>query len=293
MKNFIFIAFIALSILSSAGAVSLSPSTEGLSPDDRSDGSKGGSLIAEIAGPSNWAQVWGVAYHDDHNMLYVSSKLDDEVAYGAYSGGRIVTWTVFDNVEAVCGLGCYQDDLLFALTWSNPLHPVPYYLYTWNLDASGVPLLPADVYELGTPFTGSLGGCEWDGEYLWIVDNYTNCDIYKYDVSTHSVMSNWTYSEPGGIGIACVWITGDIRIWISDWYGGYKLSEHSETGVLTGLSYSIITSPLDIAYKYDMNFDGPGFFVGNWFASTVDFYDHYPMTLDSSTWGCIKAGFVD
>ena len=129
-----------------------------------------------------------------------------------YSGGETVTWTVFDSVKAFSGLGCYQDDLLFALTWSNPLHPVPYYLYTWNLDASGIPLLPADVYELGAPFIGSLGGCEWDGEYLWIVDNY-------------------------------------------------------------------------------MNFDGPGFFVGNWFASTVDFYDHDPMILESSTWGCIKAGF--
>lgn len=290
MQSIIFAALIMLPVITPESA--FRPGAD-LSVNSGYDGSKGGTLIAEIPGPSGWGQVWGVAYHDDYNMLYISSPATGEIAYGTYSGGEIVIWTIFDNVEAVSGLGCYQDDLFFAVTQSNPMHPVPFYLYTWNLDASGIPLLPADVYELGDPFTGSLGGCEWDGEYLWILDQYNYCDIYKYDVNTHSVVSNWRYDESGGIGIACVWDEGDLKIWISDWYHEYKLVEHSETGVQTGLSYNISTFPLDMAYKYDSDFDGPGFFVGNWSSNMVDFYDHWLTSLESCTWGSIKADFAE
>ncbi|MCD4701397.1 MAG: hypothetical protein K8S24_06010 [Candidatus Aegiribacteria sp.] len=258
--------------------------------------SRGGTLIASIPGPSGWSNVWGVAYHDYYNMLYVGGCPNNEVAYGTYSGGEIVSWTVFDTVEAVCGFGCYQDNLLFALTQSDPLNPGPFYLYSWNLDASGIPILPADVFELGAPFTGAMGGCEWDGEYLWIVDqNFVvddNAIIYKYDVNAHSVVSSWSYSELGAVGIACVWDAGDLRIWISDWYGGRKLMEHTESGVMTGLNYEITTSPTDIAYKYDVNFDGPGFFVGNHSGNTLDFYDHTLTSLEHNSWGQIKASFL-
>jgi len=257
----------------------------------------GGTLIAQIAGPSGWSNLWGVAYHDNHDMLYVAGCPNNEVAYGAYSGGDMVTWTVFDNAEAVCGLGCYQDDLLFALTQSDPMNPGPFYLYTWNLDASGIPMLPPSVYELGAPFTGSMGGCEWDGDYLWIVDqNFVVDDnpiVYKYDVSTHSVMSNWYYSEMGAVGIACVWDSSDLRIWISDWYGGRKIMEHTELGGITGLNYTITSKPTDIAYKYGVNFDGPGFFIGNQDANRLDFYDHTLVRLDRNSWCYIKSVFSE
>lgn len=257
--------------------------------------SREGTLKIQIAGPSGWSNVWGVAYHDDYDMLYIGGCPNNEVAYGTYSGGTSVSWTVFDTVEAVCGFGCYQDNLLFAITQHDPVNPGPFYLYTWNLTALGTPMLPPDVYELGEPFTGSMGGCEWDGEYLWIVDqNFVvddNAIIYKYDVNTHSVVSSWYYSELGGVGIACVWDAGDLRIWISDWYGGAKLVEHTESGALTGVSYDITTSPTDIAYKYEVNFDGPGFFVGNHSYNTVDFYYHTTSNLESGSWGQIKASF--
>lgn len=259
------------------------------------NGSRGDSLITIIPGPAGWSNIWGVSYHDDYDMLYVGGCPNNEVAYGTYYGGETVSWTVFDTVEAVCGFGCYQDDLLFALTQSDPLNPGPFYLHTWNLNTSGIPILPADIYELGAPFTGAMGGCEWDGEYLWIVDqNFVVDDnpiIYKYDVSTHSVVSSWYYSELGAVGIACVWDAGDLRIWISDWFGGAKLMEHTETGVVTGMSYTITTSPTDIAYKYEVNFDGPGFFVGNHSGNTVDFYNHTLTGLESYSWGQIKASF--
>ena len=300
MQNIIFAALLMLLVITPVSAFPTFRSADGPSVGGGYDGEKGGSLIAEIPGPPGWNKVFAVAYHDDHDMLYVargSSNPNDEVAYGSYSGGETVTWTVFDYVEFVSGLGCYQDDLLFAITQSDPLNPVPYYLYTWNLDASGIPMLPPDVYELGAPFTGAMGGCEWDGEYLWIVDQNFEVDanaiIYKYNVDTHSVVSSWSYSELGAFGIACVWDAGDLRIWISDWFGGYKLMEHSETGTPTGVSYSIPTSPNDIAYKYDVNFDGPGFFVGNYDANTVDFYDHCLTGLESCTWGFIKADFAE
>ncbi len=274
-------------------------SAEGLSAGGGQSESDGGTLIAEIAGPAGWSKMFAVGYHDDHNMLYVSqggSGSSNKVAYGSYSGGTTVTWTVFDNVDFLSGLGCYQDDVLYGVTQSNPLAPVPYYLYTWQLDSSGIPMLPPDVYQLGAPFaTGGFGGCEWDGDYLWILDqNFFVTDdpsiVYKYDVSTHSVVDSWSCSEVGGFGVACVWDAGNLRVWISDWSGGNKLIEHTDTGT-TGISYTITASPNDIAYKYGLGLDGPGFFVGNYNANNLHFYDHYLTSLARSTWGCIKATF--
>ncbi len=142
-----------------------------------------------------------------------------------------------------------------------------------------------------------MGGCEWDGDYLWTVDqNFVADDnpiIYKYDVSAHSVVSSWSYSEVGAFGIACVWDQSNLYIWISDWYGGNKLVEHSDTGSLTGLTYNISASPNDIAYKYDLDFDGPGFFVSDWNTNTIHLYDHCTSNLECSTWGAIKAGFIE
>jgi hypothetical protein len=202
----------------------------------------------------------------------------------------------FDNAEFVSGLGCYEDDQLFALTQSNPAAPVDYYLYTWQLDASGIPILPPDVYELGAPFTGAMGGCEWDGDYLWMVDQNWESDgdpiIYKYDVAAHSVVSSWVYGEKGAFGCACVWDAGNLKIWISDWFGGNKLVEHSDTGT-TGITYDVSISPNDIAYKYDTDFDGPGFFVSDWNSNIVNLYDHTLLSLDRDTWGAIKAGFIE
>ena len=51
--------------------------------------------------------------------------------------------------------------------------------------------------------------------------------------------------------------------------------EHSDTGSPTGITYDISASPNDIAYKYDMDFDGPGFFVGDWNTNTIHLYGHF------------------
>ncbi len=261
---------------------------------------KGGTLIAEIGGPPGWAKVFGLAYHDGYNMLYASqggASPSNALAYASYAGGETVTWVEFDNVEFVSGLGCYQDDQLYGITQSDPLNPVPYYLYTWQLDGSGIPMLPPDVYELTSLITGGMGGCEWDGDYLWMLDQNFVVDgnpiIYKYDVSTHSVVSSWNYSELGGFGIACVWDLGSLNIWISDWYGGKKLMEHLDTGSPTGLTYDLSVSPNDIAYKYDTDFDGPGFFVSRYSSNTINLYDHCLTSLEHSTWGAIKANFIE
>lgn len=261
---------------------------------------KGGSLIAVIGGPPGWSKVFGLAYHDDYNMLYASrggESPSNALAYASYAGGATVSWVEFANVDHVSGLGCYQNDKLFAITQSHPSAPVPYYLYIWQLDGSGIPILPPDVHELGSPFTGGMGGCEWDGDYLWIVDqNFTNDDnpiIYKYDVNTLSVVSSWMYGELGAFGIACVWDQGSLNIWISDWWMGDKLMEHSDTGSPTGLTYEVSASPNDIAYKYDTDFDGPGFFVCDWNSNTIHLYDHFLTSLQRSTWGAIKADFIE
>lgn len=251
--------------------------------------------VTSVAGPSDWANVWGVAYHDDYDMLYIGGPPNGSVAYGIYTGGEIVTWTVFDTVESICGLACYQDDVLYAITQMDPFNPGPFYLYTWQLDSSGIPQLPADIHELGDPFIGTFGGCEWDGTNLWILDQNVvfddNATIYRYDVNTHSVLNSFDYSELGGVGIACVLDTGDLGIWVSDWYGGYKIVEHTENGIQTGRSYSITTNSTDMAYKYGTSFHGSGFFVGNHSASVIDFYSHNLSSLARGTWGGIKSTF--
>ncbi len=300
MKSQRLIIPILLLVLMPLSAFPLSRSADDVSGGSGFDEAKNGDLIATIGGPPGWAKVFGLAYHDGHNMLYAaqgSSNPSNALAYAAYSGGTSVTWVEFDNAEFVSGLGCYEDDQLFAITQSNPTAPVPYYLYTWQLDGSGIPILPPDVYELGAPFTGGMGGCEWDGDYLWMVDQNwgkdANAVIYKYDVTTHSVINSWSYGELGAFGIACVWDAGNLMIWISDWYGGDKLAEYSDTGTPSGLTYDISISPNDIAYKYEIDFDGPGFFVSNWGSNTINLYDHFLLSLESSTWGAIKADFTE
>jgi hypothetical protein len=274
-------------------------SAEDLSFSGECNGADGGTLIETINGPDGWSKVFGLAYHDEYNMLYASqggSYPNNALAYGVYSGCSSVTWTEFDNAEFVSGLGCYEDDCLYAITQSNPTAPVPYYLYTWSLDASGIPLLPPDVYEMTSLITGGMGGCDWDGNYLWMVDQNFVVDgdpvIYKYDVTAHSVVDSWSYGEKGAFGLACVWDGGSLKIWISDWFGGDKLLEHSENGV-PGITYSIGISPNDIAYKYDTDFDGPGFFVSDWGSNIINLYDHTLVSLERDTWGAIKAGFIE
>jgi len=297
----IFLTIVILVMLQTAGASSPFRSVTDSSVGSGFCGAEGGSLIAVIGGPPGWAKAFGIAYHDEHNMLYASQGGEspgNALAYASYSGGGTVTWVEFDYADFVSGLGCYQDDQLYAITQSNPLAPVPYYLYTWQLDGSGIPMLPPDVYELGSTFiTGGMGGCEWDGDYLWTVDQnfvaYDNPIIYKYDVNTHSVVSSWSYSEVGAFGIACVWDQGSLNIWLSDWWGGNDLVQHSDTGSPTGLVYAISASPNDIAYKYDMDFDGPGFFVGDYNSNTIHLYDHFLTSLERSTWGSIKADFIE
>lgn len=265
-------------------------------------GEKDGDLIAEIGGPPGWTKVFGLAYHDEYNMLYASrggESPNNALAYASYSGGETVAWVEFDNADYVSGLGCYQDDQLYAITQRLPGTSDPYYLYTWQLDGSGIPMLPPDVYDLGSTFiTGGMAGCEWDGDYLWTVDQNFDTDdnptIYKYDVDAHSVVSSWNYSELGAFGVACVWDQGSLYIWIGDWYGGNKLMEHSDAGSPTGLTYDLSSvSPNDIAYKYDVDFDGPGFFVSNWNENKINLYDHFLTSLESCSWGAIKAGFIE
>ena len=299
MRSYCLLVSMLLMILTPLSASPLFRSAEDLPATVGYDKTKNGDLIATIGGPPGWAKVFGLAYHDGHNMLYAArggSNPNSALAYGAYSGGTSVTWVEFDNAEFVSGLGCYENDQLFAITQSSPAAPVPYYLYTWQLDGSGIPILPPDVYELGAPFTGGMGGCEWDGDYLWMVDQNWESDgngiIYKYDVTAHSVISSWFYGELGAFGIACVWDAGSLNIWISDWYGGNKLAEHSDTGTPSGLTYDVSISPNDIAYKYETDFDGPGLFVSAWGSNVINLYDHYLSNLESNTWGAIKAGFI-
>lgn len=251
-----------------------------------------------IQAPSGWINVWAVGYLDQYDMLYIGGPPGGHVAYGTLTGSGQVSWTEFDTVPTICGFGCYQDDALYAITQNDPFNPGPFYLYSWNLDASGIPQLPAEVYQLGDPFTGMFGGCEWDGDYLWILDqNFEAADeqdfasLYKYDVDTHTVQDVWDYGELGGVGVACVWDFDELSIWVSDWYGGFKIVEHTETGSPTGQVMSIATNSTDMAFKYESDYLGSGFFVGRHDTNAVDFYPFTLSALTRVTWGAVKTAF--
>lgn len=301
MKNHSLAILTLLLVLMPLSASRVFRSTEDLSFSGGCNGADGGTLIATIGIPAGWTKAWGVAYHDEHNMLYTSQGLSNPnsaLAYAAYSGGETVTWVEFDNAEYITGLGCYEDDLLFGITQSDPTNPRPYYLYTWQLDASGIPLSSPDVYEMTSLSTGAMGGCEWDGDYLWMVDQNVSVDdppiIYKYDVGTHQVVNSWSFHRVGAFGIACVWDAGILKIWVSEYWSANQIVEHSSTGGLTGPAYNLFSvSPNDIAYKYDIDFDGPGFFVCDYNSNTIRLYDHTLTNLEHDTWGAIKAGFIE
>lgn len=301
MKSQSLVIPVLLLVLMPLSASPVFRSTEGISIGSEYDESDGGTLIATIGIPAGWAKAWGLAYHDEHDMLYTSqgrSSPNNALVYASYSGGETVTWVEFDYADYITGLGCYEDDLLFGITQSDPLNPRPYYLYTWQLDASGIPMLPPDVYQMTTLSTGGMGGCEWDGDYLWMVDQNLVVDdppiIYKYDVGTHQVVDSWSFNRVGAFGIACVWDAGILKIWVSEYWNANQLVEHSSTGGLTGPAYNLFgVSPNDIAYKYDTDFDGPGFFVCDYNTSTIRLYDHNLTNLEHDTWGSIKAGFIE
>ncbi|UCE26393.1 MAG: hypothetical protein JSW52_08530 [Candidatus Coatesbacteria bacterium] len=161
--------------------------------DNRIDFYDDAGIVGSSVGPPGWGEPWGVAYsNEDNNLIYVGQS--DYIAYGAYVDyGTDVTWTelhVGDGVGNFTGLGYYapsrtaEGRYLFGVArlsdpWTNTL-------YVFNVNDVGVPdvVNPAYTFDLNSFLDpdGSIAGCEWDGEHLWLLDQSEPDYVIEFDL---------------------------------------------------------------------------------------------------------------
>jgi hypothetical protein len=137
--------------------------------------------VNTIDGPAGWENVWGVAYsNDENNILYLGQT--DVIAYGTFTDPDTpITWhelPIGTDVGRASGLGYYapggrtaEGRYLFGTVRTASSCAV----YVWNVNDAGVPQVAEPAYILDiSAFLGSggsgSGGCEWDGEHLWVLD---------------------------------------------------------------------------------------------------------------------------
>jgi len=134
-----------------------------------------------VDGPAGWDSIWGVAYSNDENkMIYLGQT--DVIAYGTFTDPDTpITWTelsIGDGAGRTSGLGYYAPldrtaygRYLFGTVRTESACSV----YVWNVNDAGVPLVAEPAYILDISFYlasggSGTGGCEWDGEHLWVLD---------------------------------------------------------------------------------------------------------------------------
>jgi hypothetical protein len=162
--------------------------------------------LNSVDGPAGWDSTWGVAYSNDENkMIYVG--LTDEIAYGTFTDPDTpITWTELSinaGADRVSGLGYYAPldrtaygRYLFGTVRSASSCSV----YVWNVNDAGVPLVAEPAYILDITFFmasggSGAGGCEWDGEHLWVLDQFTPDYILEFDLGLDD-----TSIEPMSLG---------------------------------------------------------------------------------------------
>jgi hypothetical protein len=146
-----------------------------------------------VDGPAGWDSVWGVAYsNDENNMLYVGHT--DLIAYGTFTDPDTpITWhelSIGTDVGTASGLGYYapggrtaEGRYLFGAVRTTTSCAV----YVWNVNDAGVPEVAEPAYILDiSPFLASggsgAGGCEWDGEHLWVLDQFDPDYVLEFDL---------------------------------------------------------------------------------------------------------------
>jgi|GEM_PF-1329231 len=163
-------------------------------------------FAASIDGPSSWVRVFGVAYDTDLNVLYVGDD-DAHIAYGTMTDlYSPVVWTELAGPagEQITGLGLTpEDDYLFALTrevTGDPPTQLSAHIYVYNVNASGAPdtSSPAFTYDI-FGITTLVGGAEWDGDYLWIMDQRDTDTVMKLALDGISPATSITPASLGDI----------------------------------------------------------------------------------------------
>lgn len=160
-----------------------------------------------VDGPAGWDSVWGVAYsNDDNNVMYLGQT--DLIAYGTFTDPDTpITWTELSigaGAGKPSGLGYYapsrtaEGRYLFGTVRTSGSCAV----YVWNVNDAGVPQVAEPAYILDiSPFLFSggsgTGGCAWDGEHLWVLDQYTPDYVLEFDLGLDD--TNVAPASLGGI----------------------------------------------------------------------------------------------
>jgi hypothetical protein len=161
-------------------------------------------FAASIDGPPSWVRVFGVAYDTDLNVVYIGDDAA-HIAYGTMTDlYSPVVWTELAGPagEQITGLGLTpDDDYLFALAreaTGDPPTQLSAHIYVYDVDASGAPdtSSPAFTYDV-SGITTLVAGAEWDGDYLWIMDQRDTDTMMKLALDGISPSTN---IEPASFG---------------------------------------------------------------------------------------------
>lgn len=145
-----------------------------------------GNYLDSIDGPESFDKIWGLAFDDSSNTLYVGGY--NAVAYGTYvNESTPITWTTLDaghyiNGE-VTGLGTDGDNLYAVKRDSTEIEV---WCLVWPL-TGGVPGPYFGQTDISEHFSGTStpsGGCAWDGTHLWVVDQATTDRVLEIELGT-------------------------------------------------------------------------------------------------------------
>jgi hypothetical protein len=161
--------------------------------------------LNSVDGPAGWDIVWGVAYSNDENdLIYVGQ--DDVIAYGTFvDPDTPITWTELSigaGAGRVSGLGYYAplERTSYGRYLFGVVRTTTAAVYVWNVNDAGVPQVAEPAYILDiSPFLASggsgTGGCAWDGEHLWVLDQFTPDYVLEFDLGLDD-----TNIEPMSLG---------------------------------------------------------------------------------------------
>lgn len=145
-----------------------------------------------LEGPGGWDTVCGV--DAGYGCIYASDFFVGEIAWGSYEAGldTTVTWTTAP-FEAVSGMAVWSQYLFVCCQVTGADN-----IFIFQLEPDGcVNMTPIWSCEF-TETASSMGGIDFDGEYLWLYPQ--NDNLYKLDI-------DW---EPTALQ-QTTW--GDIKAW--------------------------------------------------------------------------------
>ncbi len=152
-----------------------------------------GNFLGSLDGPAGFSEVWGLAFDDATNTIYVGGY--NQIAYGTYVDENTpISWSFrgagnYINGE-VTGLGTDGDNL-YGVKRESDSPVVEIYCLVWEL-TGGVPAQYFGWTDISEHFTGDStpsGGCAWDGNHLWVVDQSSPDRVIEIELGTIGIKS--------------------------------------------------------------------------------------------------------